>query len=562
MSMKTTDPLPGTNTEGMDLMAEYLSAERAKGFRATGLTLVQGHREGVRIRDLDGNEFINCRCSGGVFNFGHRPAFAIEALKHALNEFGDMGDWLLPSAVRARGAGALASVLPGDLRYVFFTPGGAEAVEVACKLARGVTGRTEFVTAESGYHGHIGFSLAMDEARDSHWFAPLVPGIVKVPFGDADAVDGAVTDRTAAVCMETVPATAGYLVPPDAFWPRVRSICDERGALLILDEVQAGLGRTGAMWACDHWGVVPDILVTGKCLSGGVYPIAACCFGERVDAFFAQDPFFHPSSYGGSELGAAVVEAVVDQLSAPGFLEQVGWWPVASSAAWTTCAPGSRPSSPDDEASVSCRRWTAPTSSNVRGIDGVDHQVMASWRSGPTTAQETLLIMPPLVITESDVDDIVAGIGAAAAEVADSAMMEMSDLMHARRARWRGPAHSGCEPSPARRARGDHHGARLADTGARIRLQTSARRLIPCDAASAYGAVVERYIDELRRRGVRVVDTEVTWIERPDGRVIVYHVQPALAPETLGLDILRRSTPERRSPTPLLSGRYGRRRYR
>ena len=87
--------------------------------------------------------------------------------------------------------------------------------------------------------------------------------------------------------METIPATAGYLVPPDDFWPRVRAICDERGALLILDEVQAGLGRTGTMWACEHWGVVPDILVTGKCLSGGVYPIAACCFGERVDTFLA-----------------------------------------------------------------------------------------------------------------------------------------------------------------------------------------------------------------------------------------------------------------------------------
>ena len=255
-----------------------------------GLTVVQGHREGVRIRDLDGHEFINCRSSGGVFNFGHRPAFAIDALHRALDEYGDMGDWLLPSTVRARGAGALASILPGDLRYAFFTPGGAEAIEVACKLARGVTGRTEFVAAELGYHGHIGFSLAMDRFETTT--GRLVPGIVKVPFGDADAVDRAVTDQTAAVCMETVPATGGYLVPPDDFWPRVRAICDQRGALLILDEVQAGLGRTGKMWACDHWGVVPDILVTGKCLSGGVYPIAACCFGERVDAFFAEDPFF------------------------------------------------------------------------------------------------------------------------------------------------------------------------------------------------------------------------------------------------------------------------------
>ena len=419
MSMKTTDPLPETNSEGMDLMAEYLSAERAKGFRAMGLSVVQGHREGVRISDLEGNEYINCRSSGGVFNFGHRPAFAIEALRRGLDEFGDMGDWLLPSAVRARGAAALASILPGDLRYSFFTPGGAEAIEVACKLARGVTGRAEFIAAEQGYHGHIGFSLAMDEARDNHWFAPLVPGIAKVPFGDAGAVDRAVTEKTAAVCMETVPATGGYLVPPDDFWPRVRAICDERGALLILDEVQTGLGRTGKMWACDHWGVVPDILVTGKGLSGGVYPIAACCFGERVDAFFAKDPFFHPSSYSGSELGVTVVEAVVDQLSAPGFLEHVG---VVTSqlesgleelcSKFPTVLTGRRGiglmQALDTPSREICASLMAAT---------ILHGVLAIRANNQP---ETLLIMPPLVITEEDVDDVVAAIGAAASVVGDA----------------------------------------------------------------------------------------------------------------------------------------------
>ena len=188
----------------------------------------------------------------------------------------------------------------------------------------------------------------MDEERDTKWFGPLVPGITKVPFGDLAAVDRAVTDETAAVCMETIPATAGYLVPPDDFWPGVRAICDERGALLILDEVQAGLGRTGTIWACEHWGVVPDLLVTGKGLSGGVYPISACCFGDRVDAFFAQDPIFHPSSYGGSELGAVVVRGGRRQ----GHRARV---PRARRARWATASP---------PASTSCARgipacWSA-----------------------------------------------------------------------------------------------------------------------------------------------------------------------------------------------------------
>jgi 4-aminobutyrate aminotransferase-like enzyme len=119
----------------------------------------------VRIWDLDGKAYLNCRSSGGVFDFGHRPEFAIRALTRALEELGDMGDWLVPFAVRARGAAALARALPGDLRYTFSTPGGGEAVEVACKLARATTGRSGIVSAEHGYHGHVGFALAMDEER-------------------------------------------------------------------------------------------------------------------------------------------------------------------------------------------------------------------------------------------------------------------------------------------------------------------------------------------------------------------------------------------------------------
>jgi len=415
--MLTTDPLPESNAEGMELMAAHLSAQRAKGFEAIGLKVVQGHRDGVRIRDLDGKEYINCRSSGGVFNFGHRPEFAIDALRRGLDQFGDMGDWLVPSAVRARGAAALASVLPGDLRYSFFTAAGAEAVEVACKLARGVTGRSEFVAAERGYHGHVGFSLAMDEERDNHWFAPLTPGIVKVTFGDADAVDRTVTERTAAVCMETVPATAGYLVPDEDFWPRVRAICDERGALLILDEVQAGLGRSGTMWACENWGVVPDLLVTGKCLSGGVYPIAACCFGDRVDAFFADDPFFHPSSYSGSELGAVVVEAVVQQLSTPGFLEHVRLMADRlESGLDELCAE--YPTVFTGRRGIGLMQAMDTHSNSICGslmLSAIDHGVLAIWANN---RQESLLVMPPLVIVESDVDEIVAGIAKAAAEVA------------------------------------------------------------------------------------------------------------------------------------------------
>ena len=383
-----------------------MSAAKVEAFRNLGLTIVQGHRQGVRIRDLDGKAYLNCRSSGGVFNFGHRPAFAIRALTRALEELGDMGDWLVPSAVRAQGAAALARTLPGDLRYTFFTPGGGEAVEVACKLARATTGRTGIVSAEHGYHGHVGFGLAMDEERDSQWFAPLVPGVTKVPFGDVAAVERAVGDDTAAVCMETVPATAGYLVPTDDYWPSVRQVCDERGTLLILDEVQAGLGRTGRIWACDHWGVAPDLLVAGKGLSGGVYPIAACSFGERIDAFFARDPFFHPSSYGGSELGAAVVEAVVDKVTEPGFLDHVEQMGERLATGFDRlCAThasllvGHRGlglmRALDTVSPEACYRFM---------LEAIDGGVLVVWANNK---QETLLVMPPLVVEAAEIDEIV-----------------------------------------------------------------------------------------------------------------------------------------------------------
>jgi putrescine aminotransferase len=408
---------PASNDAGFDLVGEHLSAAKANAFRALGLSIVQGRREGVRIWDLDGKEYINCRSSGGVFDFGHRPRFAIEALTNALEDLGDMGDWLLPSAVRARAAAALARTLPGELTYTFFTPGGGEAVEVACKLARAVTGRAGIVAAEHGYHGHVGFALAMDEERDTKWFRPLVPGVTKVPFGDLGAVDRAVDDETAAVCMETIPATAGYIVPDDDFWPGVRAICDERSALLVLDEVQSGLGRTGAIWACEHWDVVPDLLVTGKGLSAGVYPVAACCFGERVDSFFGTDPFFHPSSYGGSELGAVVVQAVVDKITEPGYLEHVVAMGDRFAAGFDElCAR--HPGVLVGHRGLGLMRALDTPSSEVCSrlmLAAIEQGVLAIWANN---RQETLLVMPPLVIDAAEVDEVLDGLDRAAAAAA------------------------------------------------------------------------------------------------------------------------------------------------
>jgi putrescine aminotransferase len=302
--------------------ARYVSPGRVAVYKALGFAAVPGKREGVRLWDLEGNSYINCHASAGGFNLGHRPPGVVDALRHALDEL-DIGDYVLMSEHRAALARRLAQLTPGDIQYTFFTPSGGEAVDLSIKLARGYTGRPGIISAEKGYHGHTGFALSAGDPHFNRFFQPLMPGFSKVPFGDARALEKAVNRDTAAVILETIPATGGVLIPPDEYFPAVREICDRAGAVLIVDEVQVGLGRTGRMWAIDEWNVVPDILVLGKAMSGGVYPISVACYRPHLDAFFQEHPFVHLSAFGGAELGCVACMSMLDQITTPGFLTHV-----------------------------------------------------------------------------------------------------------------------------------------------------------------------------------------------------------------------------------------------
>lgn len=302
--------------------ARYVNPGRVSVFKKVGLDFVPGRREGVWEWDVDGSrKLLNCRC-GEIFNLGHRPPRVVEALKAALDEI-DVGDHLFMDEMRAALGKRLAEVTPGDIQYSTLSPGGAEAIEVAIKLARGYTRRPGIISVKLGYHGHTGFALATGEDAFRGKFGPMPPGFSKVPFGDADALEAAVNEETAAVIIETLPATGGILIPPDDYYPRVRQICDAHGAQLIVDEVQTGLGRTGRMWAIDEWNVVPDILVTGKSLGGSIYPVSATCHRPHLDAFFQENPFIHVASFGGSALGCVAALATLEQTTEPGFMEHV-----------------------------------------------------------------------------------------------------------------------------------------------------------------------------------------------------------------------------------------------
>lgn len=302
--------------------AAHVSRGKVAFYRRYGFTLVPERREGAWLWDADGRRYLNLHCNGGVFNLGHRNPQIIAALQAALAEY-DIGNHHLPSGPKALLAQRLAECLPGDLKHVVFGVSGGEAIDTAIKLARAVTGRPGIISARGGYHGHTGLALAAGDERFKAPFGPLPAGFRQVPFDDVAALAQAIGRDTASVILETVPATLGIHVPHPDYFRHVRRLCDQHGALFIADEVQTGLGRTGKLWAIEHFGVVPDILVTGKGLSGGIYPITATCVNRRVYRFIEHNPFIHISTFGGSDLGCLVALEVLRITANPAFLAEV-----------------------------------------------------------------------------------------------------------------------------------------------------------------------------------------------------------------------------------------------
>lgn len=308
----------------LDLSERYVCPDRVRTFGALGVRLVVGRREGYRLWDLEGRELIDLHINGGVFSLGHRNPELIGVLTDALDSL-DIGNHHFPSVERALLAEQLVGLTPG-MRYAVFAVSGGEAVDLALKSARRVTGRRRTVSVSGAYHGHTGLALpAGDERAAAAFLAEGSPGeFVHVPFDDLDALGQALSgDDVAAVVLETVPATVGFPVPSPGYLAGVRELCDRHGALYVADEVQTGLGRTGALWAVDHFGVVPDMLVTGKGLSGGLYPIAATLLSERAGSWLEEDGWGHVSTFGGSELGCRVGRAVLDITTRDATVERV-----------------------------------------------------------------------------------------------------------------------------------------------------------------------------------------------------------------------------------------------
>ncbi|RLB40861.1 MAG: aspartate aminotransferase family protein [Deltaproteobacteria bacterium] len=301
----------------------HVSRGKVEFFRKYGMEFVMGARDGCYLEDLDGGKrLFNLHCNGGVFNLGHRNQELIQVLAEAFKQY-DIGNSHLISKGRADLASLLAELMPADLDYVIFGVSGGEAVDVALKIARGYTRRHKIISAKGGYHGHTGLAVAAGDEKYRAPFALSIPGFVQVPFGSVEALEAEMDEDTAAVILETIPATLGIVLPPEGYLKNVRRLCTERGALLIIDEVQTGFGRTGKLWGFEHFDILPDIVVLGKGLSGGIYPITATVIRTPLESLFHDDPFIHVSTFGGAEVGCLVAKRVLEICSTPSFLDHV-----------------------------------------------------------------------------------------------------------------------------------------------------------------------------------------------------------------------------------------------
>jgi len=307
----------------LDTYRKHVSSGKAEFFQNYGMNFVMGKREGPWLYDQDGTKrLFNLHCNGGVFNLGHRHAELISLLREALEDV-DIGNHHLMSRERAELAQLISDLMPGDLNYTIFGVGGGEAVDLAIKISRAYTQRTKVISAKGGFHGHTGLALAAGDEKYRTPFGPQLPGFLQIPFNDIPAAKHNIDDQTAAVILEPVPATLGMVIPSEEYLQTIRELCDHTDTLLIMDEVQTGLGRTGKLWGFEHFNIIPDIVILGKGLSGGLYPISATVIREPLEAVFQPDPFIHISTLGGAEPGCRVAARVLEISSQPEFLKHV-----------------------------------------------------------------------------------------------------------------------------------------------------------------------------------------------------------------------------------------------
>ena len=306
--------------EAYENYREFVNPPLARVMKLSG-SPVEVTGDGVEVVDHNGKRYLDFAGGYGVFTLGYRHPRVVAAVRAQLDVMALSGRTMFVPQL-GRLAKRLAELTPGDLKIPFFANSGTEAVEGALKLARAATHRTKFVATHGAFHGKTFGALSVS-GREAFRapFAPLLTDVVHAPFGDLDAL-AALAGDAAAVIVEPVQGEGGVNVPPDGYLRGVRDVCDRSGAVFIADEVQTGLGRCGALFACDLAGVVPDVMTLAKGLSGGVMPIGA--YIARPDVWnraYGKAPLLHTSTFGGNPLACAAALAALDVLVEDGLAD-------------------------------------------------------------------------------------------------------------------------------------------------------------------------------------------------------------------------------------------------
>jgi acetylornithine/LysW-gamma-L-lysine aminotransferase len=359
------------------------------------IVMVRG--QGASLWDSEGNEYIDCAAGHGVANLGHAHPKVAAAIAEQSTQLVTLFETFYNDK-RAALMEKISTLVPG-LGRVFFCNSGTEAVEAALKFARVSTGRIAFIAAMRGFHGRtMGALSATYNKKYKEAFEPLVPGFSHVPYNNITALDEAVTEQVAAVILEAVQGEGGVYPADPAYLQAARRISTERGALLIIDEIQAGLGRTGKMFAFEHSGIIPDMVCVAKSLAGGL-PIGAVLFGDSVKNLA---PGLHGSTFGGNPLACAAALAALTAMEEEDLPGQA-----AAKGAYLMEALKSIESPLIREVrglglmvGIELKQKVAPY------LQALQERRIIALNAGLTTIR----LLPPLVITREQLDRVVAAL--------------------------------------------------------------------------------------------------------------------------------------------------------